>query len=349
MDLLTQKRVLISSAGEDIYLFTLCNANGTEVCITNYGAIITAFRIRMRNGSVNDIVLGFDDVESYFSPAYLAAYPYLGAVIGRYGNRIGHGIFTLDGKTYELARNNANDHLHGGLEGFDKKIWRLTGSGSTPHAWVELSYSSPDGEEGYPGTLHTTIRFELNAANELSYAFTSTCDAPTIVNLTHHSYFNLNGGRGTVADYKLQIGASHWLQQNDNFVTTGRLLPVADTPLDFRTPHRVGEHWDPEHGYDQSFVLDEAVAVPAAVESEESGIRLEVYTTEPVVHLYTARWLGPLTGKGGQVYGSSSALCLETQKHPNAINVPHFPHTILRPGETYHTRTTYRVLEMPEK
>lgn len=347
MDLLTKQRVLISSAGEDIYLFTLHNETGTEVSITNYGAIITALRIRMRNGEWNDLVLGFDDVERYFSPEYLAAYPYLGAVIGRYGNRIGKGKFVLDGQTYELARNNGADHLHGGIEGFDKKIWKIKDAGTQPHPWVELSYTSIDGEEGYPGTLHTILRFELNKANELTYSFTATAETPTIVNLTHHSYFNLNNGQGTVADYELTIAGSHWLQQDDNLVTTGTLLPVAGTPLDFTSPHQIGARWNPEHGYDQSFVIDEGAAIAARVDCKSSGVRLEVLTTEPVIHLYTARWLGPITGKGGQEYGNSSALCLETQKHPNAINIPHFPNTILRPGETYHTQTTYRV-SVPE-
>lgn len=329
--------------GQDVYLFTLQNKLGTTAEISNYGAIIRALHVKLPGQEAVDVVLGLDKMEDYLSPGYLSAYPYLGAVIGRYGNRIGKGKFTLEGKEYHLVNNNGPDHLHGGLAGFDKKAWKYIEQANDQSSLL-LEYTSVDGEEGYPGNLTVQIKFELNDENELSYSLHAVTDNSTIINLTHHSYFNFHNGAGQITDYKLRIEADAWLEQDSNFVTTGNLLPVADSSYDFRSLRTISEGWNAETGYDQSFVRSAIGINTAAAEviSDDAGLRMEIFTMEPVVHLYTARWLGPLTGKAGQPYGPYSGFCLETQIHPNAINIPSFPNTILQPGETYQSKTIYK-------
>lgn len=334
-------------AGEDIYLFTLTNTKGSEVSIINYGAIITSFNVKLPDGNINNIVLGFDKVENYFSKEYLDGYPYFGAAIGRYANRIKNGEFSIDGKKYSVAKNKITDHLHGGNEGFDKKVW-------TPVSYSDnklaLRYRSTDGEEGYPGNLEVTIEFELTNNNELIYEYTAKTDQPTAVNLTHHSYFNLDNGKGTIGQHMVKINATSILEQDDNFVVTGKALPVANTLYDFRNFKPIDRDWVPGDGYDQTFVVDNTdmvKPVPAATAySSQSGLKLEVYTNEPVVHFYTGKWIPSLNGNAPKKYGPFSGFCFETQKPPNAINIPGFPNTILRPGEHYHTKTVYKITQL---
>lgn len=336
------------TSGEDIYLFTLCNIKGTEVCITNYGAIITAFKIKQSDGRVHDIVLGFDKVESYLSEEYLSGYPYFGAVIGRYANRIKNGEFKIDGVVYSVAKNKGSDHLHGGLQGFDKKVWKCKSNSSNE---LVLSYKSPDGEEGYPGNLETTLCFQLTDKNELVYEFTAVTDKATAINLTHHSYFNLNNGAGTIDDHIIKINSSAILEQDNNFVVTGKSISVENTLYDFRSPKHINMNWLPEDGYDQSFVLDKDAPIDsnsglkfaAEAYSQQSNLKLEVLTNEPLVHFYTGKWIPEIKGKYENGYGPFSGFCLETQKHPNAINISGFPDTVLRPGEIYRTKTMYRI------
>ena len=336
------------STGEDIYLFTLSNIKGTEVCITNYGAIITSLKIHQSEGKINDIVLGFENPEEYLTNEYLTNYPYFGAVIGRYANRIRRGEFSIDGHRYLLARNKQPDHLHGGNIGFDRKVWIVDSfAGNT----LELRYKSTDGEEGYPGNLETKLRFELNDNNDLVYEFSATTDKSTPVNLTHHSYFNLKNGCGSIGDHVVKINSSLVLEQDDNFVVTGNSIPVAGTAFDFRQPKRIDRDWDEADGYDQTFVLNEdgerdadpGLIFAAEAFCEMSKLKLQVYTSEPVVHFYTGRWIPSLNGKSGHYYGAFSGLCFETHKHPNSLNIPQFPNTILRPGEIYQTKTLYRL------
>ncbi|MGK2862908.1 MAG: aldose epimerase family protein [Chitinophagaceae bacterium] len=332
---------LTHPSGEDIYLYTLRNTKGTEVCITNYGAIITSFKIKQGDHSINNIVLGFDNVEEYLSDEYLAGCPYFGAAIGRYANRIGNGEFSIDGIKFFLGKNMAPAHLHGGYSGFDKKTWNCE---SYSTGKLILSYTSVDGEEGYPGNLHVKLLFELNNNNnELTYEFTATTDRPTIVNLTHHSYFNLNNGLGTIADHLIRINSRTILEQDKNFVVTGNTISVKNTKYNFMDWKKAGELWDEENGYDQTYELEKNDMISPAAEVciEKSGIKLQVYTTEPTVHFYTGKWIPGLHQKNESSYGPFSGLCLETQKHPNSINIPHFPNTILRPGEVYHTKTKY--------
>jgi aldose 1-epimerase len=333
-------------SGEDIYLFTLSNAN-TQITITNYGAIITSFKILQADGSTNDIVLGFDDVRDYLSVEYRAACPYFGAAIGRYGNRIKNGQFFIDGSGYSLPKNKGADHLHGGHAGFDKKVWTCDYYSSQE---LVLSYRSKDGEEGYPGTLETTIRFALGDNNEMLYEFRATTDKATAVNLTHHSYFNLNNGKGFITDHLVTINSSSILEQDDNLVATGKILTVENSVYDFRGKKAVSKEWPPA-GYDQTYELDKNGTVDAAsglvlaaeALSEVSRIKLAVYTSEPVVHFYTGNWIPVVKGKNEVVYGPASGFCFETQKHPNSINIPHFPTTVLQPGTLYHTMTMYKI------
>ena len=345
--MLSRRFCLTHPSGEDIYLFTLRNAGGTEVSITNYGAIVTAFRVRSKDGQVNDIVLGFDKIEDYWSPAYLSQHPWFGCAVGRYTNRIKNASFELDGKLYVLPRNHGNEHLHGGMEGFDKKVWKYISSGERPQPFLELSYTSRDSEEGYPGNLETLIRFELSDDDKLSYTYKATTDKTTPVNLTHHDYFNLDNGQDTIRKHEIKIHASHFLEQDKNLVVTGKVLPVEGTAYDFRNFYKIDEGLKELDEYDKSFVVDNpSLTKPCLVaeaRSKRSGLHLEVYSTEPVVHFYSGKWIPSVVGKGQVSYGPFSGFCLEMHKHPNAVNLPQFPNTILRPGEEYFQQTIYKV------
>lgn len=337
------------SSGKEIFEFNLTNSRNTEVVITNYGAIISAFKVRNEVGSVNDIVLGFENAEGYTAENYISNYPWMGCAVGRNGNRIKNAEFEIDGKKYSVSKNIGRNQLHGGFEGFDKKVWELVNMGESPVTFLELKYISPDGEEGYPGTLEVTVRFELTEENELSYQYTAISDKPTVINLTHHGYFNLNNGKGTIHNYELKIYGSYVLDQDDDLVTTGTLTKVKNTEFDFHNFTRIGDRLAQVSEYDKSYVADKndgesALSLMAEVRSPESMLLLQVYSTEPVVHFYTGKWLPALKGKNGTNYGSFSGFCLETQVHPNAINIPHFPNTILRPGEVYSSKTIYKVI-----
>lgn len=344
MDTPQQQFCFTHPDGEDIYLFTLSNSKNTSVLITNYGATITSFCIVQKDGSKNDIVLGFNDPGEYMEKKYLDANPYIGAAIGRYGNRIKNGNFTVDGKAYKVEQNLGRDHLHGGIRGFDKVAWKpFSFSDDT----LVLQYESKDGEESYPGTVEVKIKFELNNENELSYEYTAFTDMPTPFNPTHHSYFNLSNGKGTIEEHLVKINGAAILEQDEVLAVTGKFLPVEGTPYDFRQFRKINSNWNAATGYDQSFVVgDIGLDAPAAeAYSEKSGIRLQVFTTCPVVHLYTGKYIPSIAGKNGNNYGSFSGFCLETQVHPNAINIPHFPDTILRPGQEYRHKTVYKLTE----
>lgn len=335
-----------NSGGEDIYLFTLNNSKGTIVSVTNFGATITAFRITMKNGQANDIVLGFDNIRDYSSPAYLQQYPWFGCAVGRYANRINHAEFELEGKKYALTKNNGEHQLHGGTNGFDRRVWNFAGKGDTPCPWLELEYLSIDGEEGFPGNLEVKIRFELNKEGELSYEYIAHCDKPTPVNLTHHSYFNLNNGEGTILDQEVRIHSSKMLEQDDQLVATGNILPVQDTVYDLRSYHSIREGQTQIDEYDKSFIVgknENSLHLMAEARSEKNNVHLQVFSTEPILHFYSGKWIPQLVGKQGTHYGPFSGFCLETHKYGNAVNIPHFPDTILRPGETYYQKTIYKV------
>lgn len=330
--------------GKNVFLYTLKNEAGTIVHITNYGAIIMAIKVKKSNNNYNDIVLGFAQPSDYWSEKYLNDYPYFGAAIGRYGNRIDKAEISIDGMDYQLGSPNPGYQLHGGIEGFDKKVWERVPSTNDE---LVLQYISPDGEEGFPGELTVQIVFKLNDDNELSYEYKGTTTKPTAVNLTHHSYFNLNNGSGNILNHHLKIDATTYLEQDANFCTTGKTIPVAGTRNDFRTFTQTGNIADADTGIDISFPRNSEGIDNIAAEAycDEEDVKLQVLTTEPLVHLYNSRYVPPITGKNNIPYGSFSGFCFETQKHPNAIRIQEFPNTILRPGEAYYTKTIYKLVK----
>jgi aldose 1-epimerase len=334
--------------GTQVDAFTLANANGIVVRAITYGGIITSLRVPDRNGQLDDIVLGFDDLAGY-----LEENPYFGAIIGRYGNRIAGGRFTLEGQDYTLATNNGPNHLHGGITGFDKVVWQAEPFENGDSVGVTFSYTSSDGEEGYPGNLDVRVTYTLTAANELVFDYYAVTDRATPVNLTQHSYFNLAGDASDdILDHRLTVNADHFTPVDSTLISTGAIAPVAGTPFDFRSATAIGARIDQEQeqlrhglGYDHNFVLnreDSTVTHAARVYDPQTGRLMDVYTTEPGIQFYAGNFLdGSITGKAGHVYGHRSGFCLETQHFPDSPNQPEFPSTILRPGEEYRSTTTY--------
>lgn len=332
--------------GTAVDLYTLTNANGIEVAITNFGAIVTAIRVPGPGGEKTDVALGFDKLDGY-----LGEHPYFGAVVGRYGNRIANGKFTLNGKQYTLATNNGPNSLHGGKRGFDKRVWTAKQTGD---AALELHYTSPDGEEGYPGTLHTTVLYTLTDANELRIDYTLSSEADTVANVTNHSYFNMVGqGDADVLGHEVTINADRFTPTGKTLIPTGELKSVAGTPFDFRQPHTIGERINANDdqlkyagGYDHNFVLNGETGVlkfAARVRDPKSGRTVEVSTTEPGLQFYSGNFLdGSNVGKGGKVYKHRYGLCLETQHFPDSPNQPKFPSTVIRPGTPYKSTTIYK-------
>ncbi len=339
-----------------VEIYTLRNSAGCEARITNYGGIVVSLKMPDKNGHFDDVVMGFDKLDDYLSPAYAKSNPYFGALIGRYGNRIDHGLFVLDGKDCHVGINNDSNSLHGGKVGFNQRVWSARPGAGTTGATLELRYVSMDGEEGFPGTLTTTAVYTLTDKNELKLQFTATTDKPTIVNLTNHSYFNLKGaGNGTILDHLLTIHGERFTPINAESIPTDELKPVKGTPFDFTQPAKIGQRIgdDDEQlkngkGYDHNFVLDGYVPggaprVIARVEEPVSGRVLEVESDQPGVQFYTGNFLdGSLTGKGGKIYPYRGAFCLEPQHYPDTPNHPQWPSVVLRPGETYRHTIIFR-------
>lgn len=327
--------------GRTVQLFTLTNSNGMEVSITNYGGIVTSIKVPDEDGNIENVVLGFDNLEQYKS-----GHPFFGAIAGRYANRIANGQFELNGETYQLATNDGENHLHGGEEGFDKKLWDA--EVNEDENSVTLSYLSPDGEEGYPGNLDVEVTYTLTEENELRIDYHATTDKATVVNLTNHSYFNLSGDPSQgILDHLLMIHADRYTPVDEGLIPTGELRPVEGTPFDFTEPETVGARIESiPPGYDHNFVLNDpnsGIRQIATVEHEESGRIMEVYTDQPGVQLYTGNFLdGSLTGHHGVPIEQYAALCLETQTFPDSPNKPDFPSAVLNPGETYETTTIYQ-------
>lgn len=339
--------------GRAATLFTLVNVRGVRADITDYGAIIVRLLVPDRAGKLEDVMLGYNSVEDYVKGS-----PYFGCVVGRVGNRIAHGKFTLDGKNYTLATNNSPGgipcHLHGGNVGFDKVLWTATPELKAKMPTLTLRYRSPHGEEGYPGNLDVTVRYTLTDDNTLRVEYVATTDQATPVALTQHAYFNLKGeGRGDILDHELTINASRFTPVNAGMIPTGAIASVGGTPLDFTTPHVIGARIDAAHeqlqlagGYDHNFVLDgptRQLAFAARVREPASGRVMEVWTEEPGVQFYAGNFLdGSNVGKNGARIVRRGGFCLETQHFPDSVNQPAFPTTILRPGLRYETRTEFR-------
>jgi len=336
-----------TAAGKPVELYTLKNTTGAEAKIITYGGIVTSLKMPDRKGTFGQVVLGFASIADYERQT-----AYMGSVIGRYGNRIAKGEFVLDGKTYKLAKNNGENHLHGGPGGFHVAIWnaipRMTDSGPS----LELSYTSADGEEGYPGRLEVKVTYTLTNSNELRVEYSATTDRPTVVNLSQHSYFNL-AGSGNILKHQLQINAERISATDAGSIPTGQLMNVAGTPLDFGKPAEIGKRIDADHeqikfgkGYDQNWVLDKKpgeLALAAVVVEPRSRRKMDVLTTEPGLQFYSGNFLdGSMKGHGGNVYSRRTGFCLEAQHFPDSPNKPGFPSTVLRPGETYKQTTIYR-------
>jgi aldose 1-epimerase len=337
------KKSIIGRVDEkDIYLFTLSAENKMTVRLTNYGGIVTSVVVPDKTGKMEDVVLGFDDLAGY-----QGTHPYFGCVVGRYANRIAAGKFELDGLSYTLARNIGNNHLHGGLEGFDKKAWDAREIREGDEAGIELAYTSADGEEGYPGELKVRVIYSLTPSNALRIRYWAETSRPTPVNLTHHGYFNLKGaGNGNILEHELMIDADRYTFVDDQSIPTGEFRVVNGTPFDFRKIKPVGREMDQvEGGYDHNFVLNSGgkFSKAAFLSEPSSGRWMEVYTDKPGIQLYCGNFLdGTLAGKNGKKYYAHYALCLETQHFPDSPNQPGFPNTILRPGEIFSSETVYR-------
>lgn len=343
----TQRLYGTTADGEPVTAITIRNANGIEVEVIGYGGIITRMVTPDRDGTMGDIALGMDSLADYE-----AGTPYFGALIGRYGNRIANGRFDIDGTTVQLDTNDGDNHLHGGVEGFDKKVWDMTPFVTEDSAGVVLKLVSPDGDQGYPGTLKTKVVYELGNNNELDMRFHATTDKPTVVNLTQHSYFNLAGG-GDILGHELEIPADRYTPVGAGLIPTGALAPVEGTPFDFRSAKPIGQDIGADDaqlelggGYDHNYVLkdsaDGELVLAARVTDPASGRVLEVLTVEPGVQFYSGNFLdGTLEGEG-RVYGHRTGFCLEPQHFPDSPNQPDFPSTVLRPGEDYETRIVYR-------
>lgn len=344
----TPPRTMETAPPPDIQTATLANANGVRLRVINWGGRITELWVPDREGNLADVVLGYDSALQY-----VAGNPYFGAIIGRCANRIGGARFELDGRPYQLAANNGANALHGGVHGFHHVVWNM--QVDTAANRVALTRVSPDGEEGYPGNVHATVTYQLTEANALIIEYTATTDAPTVVNLTHHSFFNLAGaGEGTILDHILQIPASRFLPVDEGLIPTGELAVVANSPFDFTAPTPIGARIGLPHpqlergrGYDHNWVLDrtpDGTLQPAArVVEPRSGRTMDVLTTEPGLQFYSGNFLdGTDVGKGGRRYAFRSAFCLEAQRFPDSPNQPHFPSVVLRPGETYRQTTVYQ-------
>jgi len=338
--------------GQTIDIYTLTNKNGLVAKVTTYGATLTELHVPGKDGKLTDVVLGFDTLDGY-----LKGCPYFGATTGRVANRIAAGKFTVDGRLYRVATNNGPNHLHGGIVGFDKRVWKARGIADASGFGIVLSYMSPDGEEGYPGNLDITVTYRLTNANELRIDYKAKTDESTPVNLTNHAYFNLAGaGNGTILDHELLLIASRFTPVDATSIPTGVIAPVARTVMDFTKPTAIGLRIDKvggdPGGYDHNYVLDKKgteLALAARLRDPTSGRVMEVLTTEPGIQLYTGNYLdGTIKGKGGKVYGKRSALCLETQHFPDSVNHPQFPSVILKPGQTYTQTTIHKFSVQPD-
>ena len=347
---ITHKPFGKTTDGQSVEIYTLRNRNGMEARITNYGGIVVSLTAPDRDGKLADVVLGYNDLDTYMRPPF----PYFGAIVGRYGNRIAKGRFTLNGVEYKLAVNNGENHLHGGLKGFDKVVWTARERKTAAGPALGLTYLSKDGEEGYPGNLRVIVVYTLTNNNELKIDYTASTDKDTVINLTHHSYFNLAGeGNGDILKHNLVLRADSFIPTDAGSIPTGEIRNVAGTPFDFRKANTIGERINNDdeqlkfgNGYDQTWVINGRMGVlrQAAIAYEPTtGREMQVWTTEPGVQFYTGNFLdAAIIGKSGKPYPRRSGFCLETQHYPDSPNKPNFPTPTLRKGATYHSTTIYR-------
>jgi aldose 1-epimerase len=331
--------------GREAMLFTLANKNGMTVKITNYGAIITRIEMADKNGTIENVACGFDIPEDYLSEEYLGSYPYFGAIIGRFGNRIAEGHLEIEGKTFKLAVNNGPNHLHGGKIGFDRRLWDAKTFTDEEKTGIELTYLSPHLEENYPGNLTVKCIYTLNYKNELGIEYFAVTDQTTVVNLTNHTYFNLTGGKENILNHELKLSAK-MMTESVELIPTGNIIPVEGTVYDFSKfkPFKSALNELPT-GYDNNFVLDNEsgeLVYAGTLREKNSGRQVEVFTTQPGIQLYTGYYIPELISGGEKKFGSFSGVALETQHYPDSVHHPHFPPTQLKPGEKYSEKTVYR-------
>ncbi len=336
--------------GVKVDVYTLKNANHVEVKITNYGGIVTSIRLPDKNGKFDDIVLGYDDLQEYVDNN-----PYFGCIVGRYGNRIGNAKFTLNGEEIILAKNDGENNLHGGLRGFDKVLWNVEPAAEKDSQSLKLTYLSKDGEEGFPGNLKVTVTYTLTNDNSFRIDYMATTDKPTVVNLTNHTYWNFAGeGSGDILGHQLMLNADSYTPVDQGLITTGEIISVENTPMDFRSPAAIGDRIESDYeqikfgkGYDHNWVLNKKETdkpdLAATVYEPVSGRCMEIFTTEPGIQFYSGNFLdGSIIGKSGRAYEFRNGFCLETQHFPDSPNKPEFPSVVLEPGETYKTTTIHR-------
>ena len=335
--------------GTPVDLYILINHNGAEAAITNYGGILVSLKVPDRKGNLGDVVLGYDSLDGYLNDK-----AYLGALIGRYGNRIAYSKFTLDGVTYTLPQNNGENTLHGGIKGFNKQVWKTEEISDPNGPALRLHYLSKDDEEGFPGNLSVQVVYAWSNQNELKIEYNADTDKDTVLNLTQHSYFNLAGaGNGNVSQHQLTLHSDHFTAIDSTLIPTGEIRSVKGTPFDFRTPVAIGARIDGGDqqlkyglGYDHNWVLEnrasDAPLLAAHVYEPQSGRILEAWTTEPGIQFYSGNFLDGIRGKGGKIYNRRDAFCLETQHFPDSPNHPNFPSTVLKSGEHYHSTTIYK-------
>lgn len=354
---ITSKPFGMTTEGQRATLYTLRNSKGATATISNYGGTVTALSMPDRKGRLDDVVLGFKTLAEYEKQS-----PYFGCLIGRFGNRIANGTFSLEGQTYHVPVNNGQNSLHGGVKGFDKVVWKAIPSVSKQGPSLKLTHVSKDGEEGYPGTLKVTATYTLTNKNELKLVYRATTDKDTVVNLTHHSYFNLQGhGKGDILNHVLTLDSSRYTPVDKTLIPTGKIASVKGTAFDFRNPTPIGLRIDSKDeqlkfagGYDHNFVADKLVSGTlsriAKVEELKSGRVMEVFTTEPAFQFYSGNFLdGTLRGKGGKVYARRGGFCLEPQHYPDSPNHKNFPSTVLKPGQTYKNTIVYRFSTATQK
>jgi aldose 1-epimerase len=345
-----EKEIFGEIDGIPVDLYTLTNDNQVEMKVTNYGGIITSFKIPDRNGTLGDVVLGYANLEEYVKNN-----PYFGCIVGRYGNRIGNAKFTLDGREYTLNKNDGKNCLHGGIKGFDKVIWKAETYKDKESVGIEFHYLSKEGEEGFPGNLDVTVKYTLTNDNIFKIDYLAKTDKPTVVNLTHHTYWNFAGeGSGDILNHELMLNANAYTPVDENLIPTGEILSVKGTPMDFTTPTAIGNRINSDYeqlkfsnGYDHNWVLnkptEEDLVLAAKVYEPISGRVMEILTIEPGIQFYSGNFLdGSILGKSGNSYKIHSGFCLETQHYPDSPNKPNFPSVVLRPGETYRTTTIHK-------
>jgi len=343
---ITRKPFGETKDGKKVELFTLSNNNQVSITLMNYGGTVTSVNMPDKNGKVENVICGFDKLDAYTSDKFKADCPYFGAIIGRYGNRIAKGLYKIDGKEYHGAINNGENHLHGGIKGFDKKVWKAETFENKDQVGVNLSCFSPDGEEGYPGNLNVSVRYTLDSKNCFTLHYEADTDKTTVINMTNHTYFNLTGGKKKIFDHELEMPSGKKYTETIDLIPTGKILPVKDTAYDFTSKKKIGKDLPSPDGYDTNFVLDhpkDTLSLATILSESESGRCIKVYTTQPGIQIYSGYYNPEFTIDGVTKFGKYSGVAMETQHFPDSPNHPEFPTTLLKPGEKYSQTTQWKI------